>query len=141
MFNYFRDNLKIDDSLPNNPFISQGLITVFDPYFNRLIFVKKANTNGFTISYSLEEDIWVSWHDYTPDWLFSTSTNFLGIKNNKVYKFNQEDVISKYFEDSIQYFAAKSKKIKYIITRNIKDYPSGEIKPLSPREFLTIYKK
>lgn len=102
MFNYFRDNLKIDDSLPNNPFISQGLITVFDPYFNRLIFVKKANTNGFTISYSLEEDIWVSWHDYTPDWLFSTSTNFLGIKNNKVYKFNQEDVISKYFEDSIQ---------------------------------------
>ncbi|MCG6142721.1 type II toxin-antitoxin system VapC family toxin [Leptospira mtsangambouensis] len=45
------------------------------------------------------------------------------------------------FEDSIQYFAAKSKKIKYIITRNKKDYPDGEIKPLSPKEFLTIFKE
>ncbi|GBF44642.1 PIN domain protein [Leptospira ellinghausenii] len=45
------------------------------------------------------------------------------------------------FEDSIQYFAAKSKKIKYIITRNKKDYPGGEIKPLSPKEFLTIFKE
>jgi predicted nucleic acid-binding protein len=44
------------------------------------------------------------------------------------------------FEDSIQYFAAKSKKIKYIITRNKKDYPDGEIKPLSPKEFLTIFR-
>ncbi|MCG6154053.1 type II toxin-antitoxin system VapC family toxin [Leptospira bandrabouensis] len=45
------------------------------------------------------------------------------------------------FEDSIQYFAAKSKKIEYIITRNKKDYPDGEIKPLSPMEFLTIFKE
>ncbi|EOQ87262.1 PIN domain protein [Leptospira yanagawae serovar Saopaulo str. Sao Paulo = ATCC 700523] len=45
------------------------------------------------------------------------------------------------FEDSIQYFAAKSKKIKYIITRNKKDYPNGEIKPLSPKEFLAIFKE
>jgi predicted nucleic acid-binding protein len=45
------------------------------------------------------------------------------------------------FEDSIQYFAAKSKKIKYIITRNKKDYPNGIIKPLSPKEFLTIFKE
>ncbi|MBM9549250.1 PIN domain-containing protein [Leptospira sp. 201903074] len=45
------------------------------------------------------------------------------------------------FEDSIQYFAAKSKKIKYILTRNKKDYPNGEIKPLSPKEFLTIFKE
>jgi predicted nucleic acid-binding protein len=44
------------------------------------------------------------------------------------------------FEDSIQYFAAKSKKIKFIITRNKKDYPDGEIKPFSPKEFLTIFK-
>ncbi|MCG6145836.1 PIN domain-containing protein [Leptospira bandrabouensis] len=44
------------------------------------------------------------------------------------------------FEDSIQYFAAKSKKIEYLITRNKKDYPDGEIKPLSPKEFLTIFK-
>ena len=45
------------------------------------------------------------------------------------------------FEDSIQYFAAKSKNLKYIITRNKKDYPNGEIKPLSPKEFLTIFKE
>ncbi len=45
------------------------------------------------------------------------------------------------FEDSIQYFAAKSKKIEYLITRNKKDYPDGEIKPLSPKEILTIFKE
>ncbi|MCW7494726.1 PIN domain-containing protein [Leptospira sp. 2 VSF19] len=45
------------------------------------------------------------------------------------------------FEDSIQYFAAKSKKIEYLITRNKKDYTDGEIKPLSPKEFLTIFKE
>ena len=45
------------------------------------------------------------------------------------------------FEDSIQYFAAKSKNLKYIITRNKKDYPNGAIKPLSPKEFLTIFKE
>ena len=45
------------------------------------------------------------------------------------------------FEDSIQYFAATSKKIKYVITRNKKDYPDGEIKPLSPKEFLKIFKE
>ncbi|WP_411821949.1 type II toxin-antitoxin system VapC family toxin [Leptospira sp. 'Mane'] len=42
------------------------------------------------------------------------------------------------FEDSIQFFAAKSGKIKYIITRNKKDYPSEGIMALSPKEFLKI---
>ncbi|WP_279638501.1 hypothetical protein [Leptospira congkakensis] len=40
------------------------------------------------------------------------------------------------FEDSVQFFAAKSKKVKYIITRNKKDYPSSEIIVTSPKEFL-----
>nr|WP_265391455.1 hypothetical protein [Leptospira kanakyensis] len=40
------------------------------------------------------------------------------------------------FEDSVQFFAAKSKKVKYIITRNKKDYPSSEIIVISPKEFL-----
>lgn len=42
------------------------------------------------------------------------------------------------FEDSIQFFAAKSAKIKYIITRNKKDYPSNGIIALTPKEFIKI---
>ncbi|MCW7481095.1 type II toxin-antitoxin system VapC family toxin [Leptospira kanakyensis] len=44
------------------------------------------------------------------------------------------------FEDSVQFFAAKSKKVKYIITRNKKDYPSSEIIVISPKEFLNLIK-
>ncbi len=40
------------------------------------------------------------------------------------------------FEDSIQYFAAKSKNINTIITRNKKDYRSGDIILMTASEFL-----
>ena len=45
------------------------------------------------------------------------------------------------FEDSIQYNCALIHGIKTIITRNIKDYPEGEINILEPKDYLFIYKK
>jgi len=43
----------------------------------------------------------------------------------------------KEFEDSIQYFAAKSKNITTIITRNKKDYRTGDIALMTALEFLS----
>jgi predicted nucleic acid-binding protein len=40
------------------------------------------------------------------------------------------------FEDSIQYYAAKSKNIETIITRNKKDYKTADISVMSASEFL-----
>jgi len=45
------------------------------------------------------------------------------------------------FEDSIQYHCALYHGIRNIITRNIKDYPEGEINILEPEEYILIYKK
>jgi hypothetical protein len=97
MYNYFRDNSLIDSTLPDNPINGQGLMTVYDPVYNRLIFTKKANTNPYTISFDLNENYWVGWHDYTPDYFFATNNNFFAFKNNKIHEFNDVSH-AKYFE-------------------------------------------
>lgn len=45
------------------------------------------------------------------------------------------------FEDSIQYYTAVEHKIKYLITRNIKDYRNAEISILTAEEFNNIINK
>lgn len=40
------------------------------------------------------------------------------------------------FEDSIQYYAAKSKKIDIFLTRNKKDYPKNDISIMDCKEYL-----
>ncbi|MDH7553514.1 MAG: PIN domain-containing protein [Spirochaetota bacterium] len=42
------------------------------------------------------------------------------------------------FEDAIQYYTALKNGVKYIITRNTKDYSSGNIIVCTPDEFVTI---
>ncbi|MAG44408.1 hypothetical protein CL633_00785 [bacterium] len=42
------------------------------------------------------------------------------------------------FEDAIQYFSARKKQCKIIITRNKKDFPVKNIKILTPKEFLKL---
>ncbi|WP_395044132.1 type II toxin-antitoxin system VapC family toxin [Flavobacterium sp.] len=42
------------------------------------------------------------------------------------------------FEDAIQYFSAKSKKIDAIITKNSKDYKKSDLLILSPEEALIM---
>ncbi len=46
------------------------------------------------------------------------------------------------FEDQIQLQCALSKKnIKYLITRNVKDFKTDAITVLSPDDFLKLYEK
>ena len=40
------------------------------------------------------------------------------------------------FEDSVQFYAAKSAAAETILTRNIKDYKESSIKVLTPEQFL-----
>lgn len=104
MYNFFRDNLLINSSLPDN-LIGQGLIGTYDPKYNRLIFSKKgpSDETSFTLSYSLEpnENYWVSYHDYIPTHLFSNNETFFAFKitttGNKIYKMNSSTKKAKYF--------------------------------------------
>ncbi len=43
------------------------------------------------------------------------------------------------FEDAIQYFAALQNKIDFLITRNVRDYPAGDIEIYTAEEFLEIF--
>jgi len=45
------------------------------------------------------------------------------------------------FEDSIQYYTAIEHKIKYLITRNVKDYKNAKISILTAEEFINITNK
>lgn len=42
------------------------------------------------------------------------------------------------FEDAIQYYCAKTNDIPVIITRNVGDFPSGEVLIVTPQEFITM---
>ncbi|MBI2283311.1 MAG: hypothetical protein HYU71_06360 [Bacteroidetes bacterium] len=43
---------------------------------------------SFTLSFSLEEMDWVMFHDYIPDFYFSTRNRLFNLKGNKIYKHN-----------------------------------------------------
>lgn len=129
MYEFFRDNLKIDSAGlvyntpedPNNPNDpnypywdhpiahpnvpeGQGIIATYDPKYERIILCKKSLVNPFTLSYSVEKEqnYWAFDHNYTPDYLFSTANDFYGYKNNRIHKFNSPTKTARYFEGSPQ---------------------------------------
>lgn len=42
------------------------------------------------------------------------------------------------FEDGLQYFAAINSGVDYLMTRNTKDYPKGELPVIKPKEMLAL---
>jgi len=45
------------------------------------------------------------------------------------------------FEDAVQAFCAKSRRVSYIITRNVKDYNLSPVKAVTPSDFVALMKK
>lgn len=43
---------------------------------------------SFTISYSFEYDVWVSFHSYLPDYIFNDNYNFYSTQSNSIFKHN-----------------------------------------------------
>ena len=77
--NFLRDNLS--STLGDNPFNGVGYTMVYDEEFNRLLLAINNGSSSFTASYSPELGRWVSYHDYVPNYLFST-------RNQRVYSIN-----------------------------------------------------
>lgn len=100
MMNYFKDNLKIDNTLPNNPFLGTGLITGFDGINNRILFTKRGS-NPFTLSYSIDYKMWASFHDYLPDYYFFNNNTMFAISGHKIYKCNSTTKKGVYFDTTI----------------------------------------
>lgn len=100
MINHFKDNLKIDNTLPNNPFLGTGLITGFDGINNRILFTKRG-TNPFTLSYSIDYKMWACFHDYLPDYYFFNNNMMFAISGHKIYKCHSITKKATYFDSTI----------------------------------------
>ena len=44
------------------------------------------------------------------------------------------------FEDALQYYAAESRGVDFIVTRNAKDYKKGNIKIITAEECVKLHK-
>ena len=44
------------------------------------------------------------------------------------------------FEDALQYHAAESQKVDFIVTRNIEDFKKGNIKTITAEECVKLHK-
>lgn len=63
---------------------------------------------GFTLSWALDEGNWVFYHDYIPDFYFSTREKFFSLHNRKVYRHHEgprglfyDGVIKPFFIDIV----------------------------------------
>lgn len=66
---FFRDFMG---TTQDNPFTGSGYTTGYDPTMNRIILTRKDGGTSWTYSYNPIRKTWISWHDYTPDYMFNT---------------------------------------------------------------------
>lgn len=92
---FFRDNLDVAE---DNSFTSNGYTAWFDESYNRLLLSKKQNSTSATASFSPQDGIWVSYHDYTPDGIVVlNNTKQYSIKSNEIFLHNSGPP-GKYYE-------------------------------------------
>lgn len=104
--NWFRDNLALKNNInkDDNPFNNRGYTITTDELKNRIIFTKKDITDedrSFTLSYNINNNVWIGFHSYKPNYLLSLNNNPICINNNKFYKFNSNNSRGLYFPDEI----------------------------------------
>jgi hypothetical protein len=86
---YPDDSVYINDTHTWGVNVNGTLIFITDPYNSPLYFENKS----WTISYSLEENMWLSWHSYLPSYSWNTRANFFTYKygNNNTWKHGTGD--------------------------------------------------
>ena len=111
MRNFFRDNAYMSGD--DNPFIVSGWAAAYDDKFNRLIFTKHLLSGGvnetrllgfnsYTISFSIDRQRWIAFHDYAPAILFYNRIGIFSVLNNvqgMVYQHNIPNVYGYYYQD------------------------------------------
>ncbi|MBR1404239.1 MAG: PIN domain-containing protein [Treponema sp.] len=74
---------------------------------------------------------------------FKTVFDF--IRTIKIAKVSQKDLFFAFsgrmsdFEDAVQAFCAKRHGVKYIITRNVKDYKLSPVMAIEPADFIKLF--
>jgi hypothetical protein len=109
-FNFFADNLKQYNAInSDNTFNYDGVTVAYDNRYKRILATFKQNANTpnykyFTMSYSSYANqgkgAWVSFHDYDPDYMFSTRKNVISFKDGKLYIHNNPTNRGLYYDDN-----------------------------------------
>ena len=103
--------LLLKPVVTDNPFNGQGINANYDSQNKRIILCQFDTDTGktFTISYSCEAKFWVSWHNYTPNYMFSNRNGLYSANNVStggnalgVYQHNIPTVKAKYYNNTIQ---------------------------------------
>lgn len=93
MFNWFRENIPFNGANingninnPSNP-NGFGFVSVYDSEKERFIISKKDSLNGdnysWTISYSLKNESWISFHSYLPSFYYYVKNQFFSWIDNQ----------------------------------------------------------
>ena len=103
--NWFKNNMEIISlGNPNNPsnIEGTGFISVYDSRKERVIFTKLDMDRSWTVSFSLKNNSWVSWHSYLPNFYFNTPEKFFSWKsgNDGLWKHNTIGSFQTYYENS-----------------------------------------
>lgn len=66
LINYLNKNLNVGITGKDNPFYSGGIISEYDHHLKRYILVNNGSS-PFTLSFSILNNKWISFHDYSPN--------------------------------------------------------------------------
>ncbi len=102
-YHFFRERGQTVLKDIDNPYIGNGYTVAYDLENKRLMIVKK-DSNPFTLSYCSDSKQWMCFHDYHPNYMFSTRDGlYAGINvNRKLYKHNSKTLKS-IFYDGVMY--------------------------------------
>ena len=102
--NWFYDNMLPLSTY--NPFIGTGVFISFDDFHKRFILIYKGVSSAFTLSFSISNLYWYSFHQYSPDFWFRLNNDTYYIKNygstnNRIFKSNIKAHTGVYLYDGL----------------------------------------
>lgn len=84
--NFFLNNLSVQE---DNTYTSNGYTAWYDESYDRLMLSKKQDDTCITASFSPQDRVWISYHDYVPDGVaVLNDTSIFSIKDNELYTHN-----------------------------------------------------
>lgn len=79
LITFFNDNIQ--NNLGDNPYYGDGFTAAFDFKLMRYVLTKKG-TDPFTLSFSMLNQAWISYHDYYPNLLLEINNRFFMYDKN-----------------------------------------------------------
>lgn len=106
MLNFWFDNAQYSDPTKDNPFNGMGYTMAFDEENYRLIISKidkGIDAFPFTLSYYSNDNFFISFHDYLPEFMYNNREGIYYVNNNtkKLFKGGSQTLKASYLDSTI----------------------------------------